>query len=427
MVGDVVAELVRQGRLRREEVIVVSKIGYVQGGNLELAQRRETEGRPFPEMVKYGEGIWHGIHPEFLADQLPRSLARLQLETLDVCLLHNPEYYLSDAHERSAGKLETRQEEFYRRLQDAFKWCEGEVSGGRLRAYGVSSNTCTRPASDPEFTSLTRMLAAAEAAGGSGNHFRVLQLPLNLVESGAALEKNNGPALDRTVLEYAAERGVGVLVNRPLNAVVGEGMLRLASVSPGAQEIEIEAQLAIVAALEAEFRRDIASRLQTAEGSVPPESLFRWSADLQGAAGHIRGLEHWQALESQRILPRLLQVVRALDESLPGKLGETWKAWRSRYLPELQKLLGELRRQAVLKSQEAIAGVVAALDPLLPADRRAESLSRKALWVVASTPGVSSVLNGMRTPGYVDDALGILAWPPLKEPLAVYEAVRASV
>jgi hypothetical protein len=425
MVGDVLAELVRQGRVRREEVIVVSKIGYVQGGNLEVAQRRETEGRPFPEMVKYGEGIWHGIHPEFLADQLPRSLARLQLETLDVGLLHNPEYYLSDAHERSAGKLESRREEFYRRLQDAFTWLERQVTAGRLRAYGVSSNTCTRAATDPEFTSLTRMLAAAEAAGGGGHHFRVLQLPMNLVESGAALEKNNGPALDRTVLEYAAEHGFGVLVNRPLNAIVGEGMLRLASIAPGTQEIEIEAQFAVVAALEAEFRRDIASRLQTAEGRVPPESLFRWSADLQGAAAHIRGLEHWQALESQRILPRLLQVVQVMDQGLPGKLGDTWQAWRSRYLPELQKLLGELRRQAALKSQEAIAGVVAAIDPRLPADRRGESLSRKALWVVASTPGVSSVLNGMRTPAYVDDALGILAWPPLPDPIAVYEAVRS--
>ena len=116
LVGDVLADLARRGRLGREEVIVVSKIGYVQGANLELAQRRETEGRPFPEVVKYGEGVWHCMHPEFLADQLPRSLARLQVEALDVCLLHNPEYYLSDAHERSEGKLERRREEFYRRL-----------------------------------------------------------------------------------------------------------------------------------------------------------------------------------------------------------------------------------------------------------------------------------------------------------------------
>ena len=424
LVGEALADLVRQGRLRREEVVVVSKIGYVQGANLELAQRRETEGRPFPEMVKYGEGVWHCVHPAFLADQLPRSLARLQLEALDVCLLHNPEYYLSDAHERSDGKLDRRRDEFYRRLQEAFAWLEGQVSAGRLRAYGVSSNTCTRPADDPEFTSLTRMLVAAEAVGGSGHHFRVLQLPMNLVESGAALEKNNGPERDRTVLEHAAARGVAVLVNRPLNAIVDDGMLRLASLSPGAQEVEVEAQLAILAALESEFRRDVASSLQTSEASLPPENLFRWSADLKGASAHVRGLEHWQALESQRILPRLLQVVQVLDEGLTGRIGETWQAWRSRYLPELQKLLGELRRQAALKSQQAVAGIAAAVDPLLPSERRGESLSRKALWVVASTPGVSCVLNGMRSPGYVDDALGILSWPALPDPIAVYEAVR---
>jgi aryl-alcohol dehydrogenase-like predicted oxidoreductase len=367
------------------------------------------------------------MHPEFLADQLTRSLTRLQLEALDVCLLHNAEYYLSDAHERSEGKLERRREEFYRRLQEAFAWLEGEVAAGRLRAYGVSSNTCTRPADDPEFTSLTRMLAAAEAAGGGTHHFRVLQLPLNLVESGAALERNNGPQQDRTVLEYATERGVAVLANRPLNAIVGEDMLRIASVTAGAQEIELEAQLAIVAGLESEFRRDIASRLQTSEGSMPPENLFRWSADLQGAAAHIRGLDHWQALESQRILPRLLQVVQVLDQGLTGRVGETWQSWRSRYLPELHKLLGELRRQGALQSQKATAGIAATLDQLLLPGRGGESLSRKALWVVASTPGVSCVLNGMRKPDYVDDALGILSWPPLPDPLAVYEAVRERI
>ena len=85
------------------------------------------------------------------------------------------------------------------------------------------------------------------------------------------------------------------------------------------------------------------------------------------------------------------------------------------------------RSQAALKSQESVAGLAATLDPLLPAERRPESLSRKALWVVASTPGVSCVLSGMRTPGYVDDALAVLSWPPLADPFAVYEAVRLSL
>ena len=68
--------------------------------------------------------------------------------------------------------------------------------------------------------------------------------------------------------------------------------------------------------------------------------------------------------------------------------------------------------------------MAAAVDPLLPAERSGETLSRKALWVVASTSGVGSVLNGMRTAAYVDDTLGILRWPPLASVLPVYEGIR---
>jgi len=65
-----------------------------------------------------------------------------------------------------------------------------------------------------------------------------------------------------------------------------------------------------------------------------------------------------------------------------------------------------------------------AIDPLLPGERRGESLSRKALWVLAGTPGVTSILVGMRQPSYVQDAMGILAWPPVLEPLEVYRRVK---
>src|SRR4029453_10353218 len=135
--GQVLGEGVRAGERRREEIVGVSKIGYVQGENLERAQESEAAGRPLPEIVKYGEGVWHCIHPEFLDDQLSRSLARLRLQTLDVCLLHNPEYYLSDAPERSHGTRAKRREEFYRRIGEAFAFLEGAAAAGRIRWYGV--------------------------------------------------------------------------------------------------------------------------------------------------------------------------------------------------------------------------------------------------------------------------------------------------
>src|SRR5262249_57078626 len=116
-----------------------------------------------------------------------------------------------------------------------------------------------------EATSRTRMLAAAREAGGSGHHFGVAQLPLNLFESGGARERNNPPdasaSTRHTVLELASAESVGVLVNRPLNAVVDRGMVRLADFPAPAAGV-VDRQLETVGKLEAEYRKEIASRLR---------------------------------------------------------------------------------------------------------------------------------------------------------------------
>ncbi len=305
-VGNVLAEQVAAGDLRRDEVVVVSKIGYVQGDNMDVVRARQAAGRAFPEVVEYMDGCWHCVHPVFLADQLDRSLARLRLPRLDVCLLHNPEYFFSDALHRGATQsdLPALRDEFYRRLREAFAYFETQVAAGRIGAYGVSSNTCTSAEGDSDATSLARMLAAAEAAGGRGHHFKVLQLPMNLIESGAVFERNSDGG---TVLDLAAARDIGVLVNRPLNAIAGRHMMRFAA---------------------------------------------------------------------------------------------------------------PLERQASPM-----------LDPVLPPERRSESLSRKTLHVLASTPGVSCILLGMRRPAWVADALPVMSWPPLPPDTvrAAFEAFRAAV
>jgi hypothetical protein len=63
-----------------------------------------------------------------------------------------------------------------------------------------------------------------------------------------------------------------------------------------------------------------------------------------------------------------------------------------------------------------MAGPVRLLNPLLPHQRRGASLPHKPLWTLLSTPGVTAVLNGMRTPHYVSDSMDILRWPPLEHP-----------
>jgi uncharacterized protein YyaL (SSP411 family)/aryl-alcohol dehydrogenase-like predicted oxidoreductase len=436
LVGTVLANLIRKGELKREEVVVVSKIGYVQGSNLKRAEAREKAGKPFPEMVKYGEGIWHCLHPEFLADQLALSLDRLGIETLDVCLLHNPEYFLSDATHRADLKLDGEglvraREEFYRRLQAAFSYFETQVAAGRLLYYGVSSNTCTAEANDPEATSLSRMLAAArtaaQQAGARSYHFDVLQCPMNLYESRGFLMPNTGPDTTQTLLDLAHEENIAVLVNRPLNAMPEKrgGMVRLADLPVEPAAAPYESQRAQVAALEEEYRREIAPHIKDpGQGGLAPADYFHWAEELDRARARVQNLEHWEQIETQMIAPHINQVLRALNQHFSGEESDRWPRWRERYLPELLMLLREIRREATAKSRETAAAIARMIDPFLPESRRRASLSQKALWVLASTPGVSCVLNGMRTPAYVDDSLEVLHWEPLPGVRRVYEALK---
>jgi aryl-alcohol dehydrogenase-like predicted oxidoreductase len=148
----------------------------------------------------------------------------------------------------------------------------------------------------------------AAEIGGKDHHFSVAQLPMNLFESGPLLEKNCGPGETQSALEFAEAHRIGILVNRPLNAFVGNRLLRLAETK---------------------------------------------------------------------------------------ERGET--------------------AQDVVKSR---------LEPLLPVGIRGETLSRKALAVLANTKGVNCVLNGMRTPDYVDDSLGAMRMEPFGVTEELYRAFQ---
>ena len=237
LIGDVLNQEIVWGELERENIIVVSKAGYIQGENMEIALARENDGDPFPETVKYQQGLWHCIHPEFLEDQITRSLARMHLDTLDVYLLHNPEYFLSHAS-RSSGNVADIRTEFYDRIQRAFIQMETLVKDGLIRYYGISSNSFPYPEDHPEHVSLKLVWDAYAAAcedcslSTAKGHFRVIQLPFNWIEHQAASLKNNeyqGNIL--TVLEMAKQLQLGVLINRPLNAIQQNRLLRLARIA----------------------------------------------------------------------------------------------------------------------------------------------------------------------------------------------------
>ncbi|HEX3597172.1 MAG TPA: aldo/keto reductase, partial [Polyangiaceae bacterium] len=425
LVGRILSELDRDGTVPRSAAIVVSKIGYAQGENLALAEAHEEAGEPFPEMVKLGEGLWHCIHPEWLADQLERSLERLGLETLDVCLLHNPEYFFAEAKSKRVP-LEDARTEFYRRVGAAFRHLEEEVKQGRIRYYGVSSNTFGAPRDDAEATDVERFVKAAEEAAGPDHHFKVVQLPLNLLESRPALEPNTGEGGARTAVAAAEAHGLAVLVNRPLNAIVENRLIRLADPPDFADAPSFSEQVQLVKELEREFAQTIAPQLKfPKEGGPKPGDILRWGEQLGAIGAELDGLEQWRELESQAVAPRIMQTLAALDHGIKGPLAARWQEFRDRYVQQIDLLLLALRKRAADRSRRRTSTIGRTIDAALPAERRTAPLSQKALSVVRSVPGVTTVLVGMRETPYVADAFAMMGAPPLDDPAAVLRSCNA--
>lgn len=424
-VGLALADLEEKGIVRRDEIIVVSKVGYVQGHNLEYAQQRESSGKPFPDMVKYTEGCWHCLHPEFIEDQLTRSLDRLQLDRLDIYLLHNPEYFFSDAQKRKDRRtIEELREDFYDRIKRAFECLEDQVAKGRIQAYGISSNTFGAPIHDTEGTSLTRCWEIAESVSqkrGEKHHFSVVQMPANLFESGPVREANNGPDDTQTALEFAHDKDLAVLINRPLNAFFDNQLVRLATFAVPLTDEDPKSLLLKVGAMEEDFAENLAPLIKTTAESADADEFFRWGRELSELPLKSLAVEHWTQLETQVIKPQLEYLTEQLNNYFHGELSATWIAWRDKYHTEMAKLLPAIRYRCASQSQRMSTAVSERLERWLPESIRKESLSRKALQILTLTPGVTCVLNGMRKPEYVDDALGIWKMPSWEVKKELYE------
>ena len=388
--------------IARARVIVVTKGGYIQGQNMALAQQQD-----FPEVVEYGPGISHCIHPEFLETQIERSCRRLGRDYIDVYLLHNPEYFLEDvSHRRQLTAAD--HDEFYRRIREAFRYLEAKAAAGVIGWYGVSSNNFGQPAFDPSktcttMTSVSRCLAEAEAVSPA-HHFRVVQLPLNLYEPGGAIEANNA---GQTVVEFCRENGIGVLANRSLNAFHGNRMIRLADwAKPGARLPGPDALFGMVEPVqqqEAWFEEIFEEPVSLASGETISEMLLRVVPGL-------RSLSNWEQVAAHHVIEPIRAWIVQARETHQDKA--EWDTWLKDFVAAINGVLEEVRRYLGTKQQGQSDGVRAKLHAV-GCPRSEQSLSRMALNVLASVDGLSCVLVGMRRPSYVEDAFGIIEMEPV--------------
>jgi len=192
-------------RLQRDEIVVCTKAGFLTEGAI--------PGFLKPEQVV---ARMHSMDPDFLEDQIDRSLANLGVDTIDVFYLHNPETQL--------GFLS--RDEFDERLRLAFSRLEQLVAAGRIRWYGAATWDGLRMKGALD---LPRMVEIAVQEGGPEHHFRFVQLPFNVGMVEAFVGK------PESVLQAAARLGVSVIASASLSQtqVLANMPAKVAALLPG--------------------------------------------------------------------------------------------------------------------------------------------------------------------------------------------------
>lgn len=206
-VGAALRQVIDSGEVRRSEVIVCTKAGYLSfDGNLPADPRayflREYIESGVIDNTQLAGGM-HCMTPAYLENQIERSRRNLDIETIDIFYIHNPETQLA----------EVRREVFQQRLRDAFTMLEKQVGSGNIAYYGIATWSAFRLAEGVrDYVSLEEVETVARAVGGEQHHFRFVQLPFNLAMPEAfGLANQRVERQKMSLLAAASKLGIAVV------------------------------------------------------------------------------------------------------------------------------------------------------------------------------------------------------------------------
>ncbi|MGH7652704.1 MAG: aldo/keto reductase [Gemmatimonadaceae bacterium] len=182
-IGDALQTLISRGEIRRDEIVVCTKGGYIPLDRTPPATKEGYLG--FLDNEYYRPGVMqpndvvaggHCLTPRYLDDQIRRSQRNLGLAFIDVYYLHNPEQQL-DVVPRPR---------FLKAMAEAFGFLEQQVQSGVIGCYGCSSWAGFRVAPEARnHLSLEELFTIARQVGGKKHHFTVIQAPINLAMTEA--------------------------------------------------------------------------------------------------------------------------------------------------------------------------------------------------------------------------------------------------
>ncbi len=241
VIGRVIAELGNSGQVKREQIVIATKGGYIAFDGEVPADPRSWFEQNFlrPGIVKPNEIVQgsHCMTPRYLEAMLDLSRSNLGLETIDIYYVHNPETQLGAVS----------REEFLARIRSAFEFLESAVDAGKIVCYGTATwNGFRLKPNERGYLSLTELVSAATDVGGADHHFRVIQLPYNLAMTEALTLRNQTLPGGNQVSLLAAADAMNVAVCASASLLQGQLTRRLPEVLQSAfPGMESDAQRSI--------------------------------------------------------------------------------------------------------------------------------------------------------------------------------------
>jgi aryl-alcohol dehydrogenase-like predicted oxidoreductase len=211
-IGAALAAIIGSGELKREEVIVATKGGYITFDGAVPPDPRQWFEEHFIRTRIIGPGdLVEGAHcmtPRWIETMLEMSRANLGLETIDIYYLHNPETQLNAIS----------REQFLDRIALAFETLERAAADGKIGVYGAATwNGFRAEPTERGWLSLEELLTVARKVGGDGHRFRAIQLPFNLAMPEAVTRANQIVGRQRkTTLAAAEAEGMAVCASASL-------------------------------------------------------------------------------------------------------------------------------------------------------------------------------------------------------------------
>lgn len=213
LIGHCLATAMKQGIIKRNEVVVCSKAGF-----LAFDYREDIDPYTYIDntyiktnLFKREEfvGGCHCLSGPYLKNQVELTRRNMNLETIDIYFVHNPETQLSVVPRQT----------LLSRIKNAFAAMEECVSEGKIAMYGVATwNGFRVNSSAKQHLSLEELVSYAKEVGGDNHNFKVVQVPYNSNLQEAATTATQTVRGRRLPLLHAAHHlGLSVIASATLN------------------------------------------------------------------------------------------------------------------------------------------------------------------------------------------------------------------